>query len=404
MSVFDRTADRSRESSHTHPRISLIVGGPFSDLLGRLQLLSIDRLPGMGAAMLLAGVAWGIPAALVLLQEAFDPAYDAAGYFEDSRTWGRFLLAMALMMLAERSTEEHFARMIDRFHLLGLLPGAVADGFRELLAVADRRTSSRLAEGLMLLAAFTASAGTEQIRWIGSHDKWAGALEDGAVVHSWGGLAVTWISDPLFAFLFLRWMWRFVVLAWMMYGISRLPLRLWPLHPDRVGGLAFLGQFPAAFSGLVFALGCVLATGIHEHRTESFVDMDFMQLVTLGWVGFTLLITLGPLTFFAAPLGAARDHAREVYGVLVVRHLEAFDRAWIGTERHDQEMPPGDSSISSVSGLNDAIAPLLGMSVIPGGLAGVRWIGVASSVPMLVAMALQMSLDEAMKLVFGFLI
>lgn len=382
---------------------SLIVGGPFSDLLAALGLVSSDRLPAIRAALLLAGLAWGIPAALAALQWAVDPAFDGLTFFEDSRIWVRYLVAVTLMILAERSTDTHFARMIDRFHRLGIVTPPVAGRFRTLLASADRRTSSRFAEGIMLIAAVAVSVATADLRLVAPGSEWAGAVQEGVMVHSWSGQAVMWISDPLFLFLFLRWMWRFLVLALLMYLISRLPLRLWPLHPDRVAGLSFLGEFPMAFSGLVFALGCVLASGLHGHRDETFVDMGFLQVVTIAWVGFTLLITLGPLAFFSAPLRKARDRAREAYGMLVVRHLEAFEKRWKEDEGEQTEILLGDESISSQSDLNSAMEPLLGMRVIPGGMVGVRSIGAAAAAPMFVAMALELSLDEALKLAIGFL-
>lgn len=384
-------------------RFSLIVGGPFNHLLNASGLAAADRLPGIGAAALIAGLAWGLPAALAALQWMLDPGFDGAGFFEDSRTGVRYLVAITLMVLAERSTDGHFARLIDRFHGLGIVTDSVGARFRGLLAWADARTSSRLAEALMVVAALVISFATADERLLAPGSHWAGTVQGEDVVYSWAGQAVIWISDPIFAFLFLRWMWRFVVLALLMFRISRLPLRLWPLHPDRVAGLSFLGEFPMAFSGLVFALGCVLASGMHGHRDESFVDMDFLQAVTIAWVGFTLLITLGPLTFFSAPLRAARDQSRVFYGVLVVRHLQDFERAWASDDSGRREIPLGDDSVSSLSDLNGIMEPLLGMRLIPGGFSGVRSIGAAAAAPMVVTMALELSLDEALKLAMGIL-
>jgi hypothetical protein len=370
-------------------------------LLGRLGLLSSDGLPGWKAALVLAALAFGLPAVLALLQSLVDPAYSPEGLFEDSRTWVRWLVAVVLVTLAEQTTDTHFNKMIDRFRGFRVAEGPAAPGFEAALEKADRRTSSAVAEALMLLVVLGLSAGTIEYRWVEVGSSWAGVIRGDALTLSWAGQAVTWISDPLFAFLLLRWLWRFAVLARMMFDISRLPLKLRPLHPDRVGGLSFLAEFPQAFSGLIFALSCVLASGIYEHRAEEMFGREVMQLASVCWVALLAAITLGPLAFFSRTLRLARDRAREEYGVLLVGHLDAFHDKWVGRNPSAKGSPLDDESVSSLSDLDAVVEPLIGMNVLPGGLAGLRSIGIAAAAPLLIVMALNLSLDEVFELVSG---
>jgi len=45
-----------------------------------------------------------------------------------------------------------------------------------------------------------------------------------------------------------------------LLDMARLRLRLAATHPDRSGGIGFLGQYPILFVGVVFALSCVAAS------------------------------------------------------------------------------------------------------------------------------------------------
>jgi hypothetical protein len=85
-------------------------------------------------------------------------------------------------------------------------------------------------------------------------------------VLSWAGEASALTSNTLFLCLVLRWFWRFLIWATLLWRASRLRLQLMPLHPDRCGGLGFLTLFPGIFCGLVFALSCLIAASFYKAR------------------------------------------------------------------------------------------------------------------------------------------
>jgi hypothetical protein len=61
------------------------------------------------------------------------------------------------------------------------------------------------------------------------------------------------VSLSLFRFVLARWYFRLIVWYIFLWRVSRLPLRLNPLHPDRAGGLGFLGNSVRAFQPVLVA-------------------------------------------------------------------------------------------------------------------------------------------------------
>ncbi len=65
----------SSEPLRPRARFSLVVGGPFHRLLTRLGGMGPDGLPQVRTALVLAGLAWSIPAVAVVAQTLLDEAY-----------------------------------------------------------------------------------------------------------------------------------------------------------------------------------------------------------------------------------------------------------------------------------------------------------------------------------------
>jgi hypothetical protein len=57
----------------------------------------------------------------------------------------------------------------------------------------------------------------------------------------------------------LRWYFRIFIWMRFLWQVSRIELSLVPTHPDRVGGMGFLGNTVYAFTPLAVAHGAQLA-------------------------------------------------------------------------------------------------------------------------------------------------
>lgn len=311
-------------------QFSLVAGGPFHRVLRRIGLIGADQLPTPSAAVILALVAWLPPALIAVVQSLVDNSYSGWGFFTDLTVYTRYLIAIAVMIATERYADGRFVILARHFREARLLSGDALPAFEAALVTADRRSGSALAEGVIVLAALVWSGVTASFSVALAGSSWDGTVVGGGVVLSWAGETARFLSNPLFLFLVLRWIWWFLVWGALLFRLSRLPLQLTPLHPDRAGGLGFLAIYPSIFSGFIFALSCVVASsflkdlGLERHSAE-------LVWFAIGvWLVFALILFLGPLLVFVAPLYAARERALLEYGRLASQHHLAFHHKWIG--------------------------------------------------------------------------
>ena len=123
---------------------------------------------------------------------------------------------------------------------------------------------------------------------------------------SWAGQAARFLSTPLYVFLTVRWLFRLLVWTALLFRVSRLPLQLMPLHPDRSAGLGFLAIYPSVFSGFVFAQSSVVASGLVMELSLARHGSDTVWWALAGWIAVNLVLFIGPLLVFirAALCGA----------------------------------------------------------------------------------------------------
>jgi hypothetical protein len=225
---------------------------------------------------------------------------------------------------------------------------------------------------------------------------WEGIAAGDEVIFSWAGEAARFISTPLFLFLVLRWLWRFFVWTVLLYRISRLPLQLTPLHPDRAGGLGFLSIYPAVFSGFIFALSCVIAAemikdiGLEDHSAM------MVWFALAGWLLVSLGLVIGPLLVFARPLYLLREQGLIEYGRLASQHHLAFHQKWIEGGRSGKELL-SISDPSSAADLNAIVEMVQGLRSVPVDFHAIVQALLSAGIPLLAVASSQVSLGAMLK-------
>lgn len=390
------------ESARVEPdtSFSLVAGGPFYELLRRLGLLGADQLTTLRTATVLAMFAWLLPALLVVAQSLVDGGYRGWGYFTDLTVPARYLIAIWAMMATERYADDRFKTMGHQFRETGLLTRDSLPRYEAALAIADRRSSSAIAEAVMLAIAFIFSGSTIHLVVTLSGSSWEGTLAGGQVQLSWAGTAARYVSNPLYMFLILRWVWWFLVWAALLYRVSRLPLQLIPTHPDRAAGLGFLAIYPSVFSGFTFALSCVVSATILKDLAVEQRPAEMVWFAVAGWLVLNLMIFLGPLLVFAFPQHVARERALIQYGRMATQQHVSTHRKWTGKTEDDGDRAD-TAALPSVAELNTIIQGIRDMGYTPINRAAVTQIVVAAGLPMLPVVLTLVPLDVLFKWALG---
>ena len=99
------------------------------------------------------------------------------------------------------------------------------------------------------------------------------------------------MSLNLFRFVLFRWYFRLIIWYTFLWRVSRLPLRLTPLHPDRAGGMGFIGNSVFAFTPLLLAHTAVLAGiigGRIWHEGMKLPAVNLVIVIALPYLPLTL--------------------------------------------------------------------------------------------------------------------
>ena len=372
-------------------------------MLDRIGLLGTDHLPTWKTAFALALLAWLPPMLLALAQTMLEEGYRGWAYFEDLTVYTRYLVAIVAMVITERLAERRISALLRHFPEGGLLAPQLYSDYWSMVRRADGRVSWPLVEAVLLVFALLwswASFYYVSSISVSGWEEWSDGTQS---YMSWAGISAELLSNPVFLFLALRWTWRFLVWTSLLFQVSRLPLQLTAIHPDRAGGLGFLSLFPGIFVGLVFGLSCVIASSLLKTMALLHPSQLFIWLAIAAWVLLVALIVFAPLTLFSRALSMERERGLAAYAELLQEHHRLFQENWFRTGR-DVEQLLGGSDPSSVVELNAIFESVQHMRVIPLNGPAVLQIIAAALTPFLLVVFSLMPLPELLQWLLGAII
>jgi hypothetical protein len=366
------------EGSHD---ISLLLGGPFFQLLLRTGVIrpTFDLL--LRRILVLALVPW-IP--LLVLTVAAGTALGgdvAVPFLKDIEVHARFLVAIPLLVVAERLSHQRLRPVFEQFVARSLIAPRDLGSFDAILARARRWRNSYVAEALMLVVSFGMTVWVWRPHIVLSVATWYARPGESGVDLTPAGYWYAYAAIPIMRFLFFRWFYRLVILYGVLARISRLPLLVVPTHPDRVGGLAFLGELGVSLQPFHMAITTLVSGFIANQLLfdgKRLADFYVMGGLVLGVL---LLLTLLPILFFSAPLAVARRKGLREYGTLSQRYVEAFRRKWVSPVPQDGDALLGSADVQSLADLATSYDIVREMHTIPVSLRQAILLLVAAAVP-----------------------
>jgi hypothetical protein len=344
---------------------------------------------------------------LLLLSAAEGRAWGGSGtlpFLKDIEMQVRLLLALPLLVVAELVVHLRMRPVVRQFIDRGLIPDAAMPKFDAAIASAMRLRNSVTAELLLIALVYTAGvAATWRSQGVLEVATWSGVAADGSWRPSLAGWWLGCVSMPLFQFLLLRWYFRLYIWARFQWQVSRIDLGFMPTHPDRCGGLGFIGGVSYAFAPVLLAQGALLSGMMANRIIHAGATLPEFKVELIGLVGVLVFAILGPTLAFAPKLAAAKRAGLREYGTLAQTYAREFDRKWLRGGAAPGEALVGSADIQSLADLGNGIGVINEMRMAPFTLRTVFELGVMTLLPVGPLLLTMISLEELLDRVLAIL-
>jgi hypothetical protein len=355
-------------------------GGPFFELQRRLGVLREDALLAGRRAAIFVALAWGVPLVLSLIAgRAFGPSA-MHPFLLDFGAWARFFIAIGLFVLAEQQVEYGLQGKLGQLVRAPILAPASFEAAAKAVVRALRLRDSGAAEIVCLGLAIAGTLARLDILLTSDSSTWAVQVADDTARLTLAGWWSVVCSAPLFYFLLFRGLWRYIVWAMLLWRIASLELRLVATHPDGKGGLAFLAEYPNAYSMFVFGMSAGMAITVVRHVFEANISSVTFGYIITGWLAIVFAFFAFPLLAFSKPLSELKEKSAQVLGAQATRYHRAAERALVGRNLAAEAAVPAVADPSAQFAASrklsiflmsrSAIAPLAGAALVPFAIAG----------------------------------
>lgn len=382
------------------------LGGPAYRLMQRIGLIQ-GAGPSLGRRIVGFLLITWVPLLLFSLLEgrAFGPT-PRESLLLDFATYARFFLAVPLLFVAEvvvgprlRTAGLHFVRgNFVRPEGLPAVEGAIIRAWRRREALLPELVML----GIALVGAWYLSIET----WSPTTaiTTWSSATRPDGTGLSLAGLWYHCVAVPILQFFVLRWLWRLLIWTCFLRDLSRLKLNLVASHPDRAGGLGFLGTAHVSLAIFAFALSCILSAQVAFQVYFEAVPIQTFQTLFLVYLVLMELICLGPLLIFVPRLARTRREGLRQYSLLADAYNRAFEQKWVAGQAPPDEPLLGSSDIQSLADLGNSFGMIREMKPFPFSWQQILQIAVIASLPGLPLIFLVMPVGELLKLLAGALL
>jgi hypothetical protein len=346
------------------PEFSLVLGGPLFRLLRRAKVCD-DTLGLMHRRIFLVALITWAPLAVLSVVQGMFLGQGRAPFLQDLGVHLRFLVATPLLIVAEPIVHWRLRPIIVQFRLRNLVRPAQAARFTEALDKLARWRNSIAGELLLIAIVYV---GGIMLAWPRYASLEAGAwpISPGPQGHglSLAGFWLVFVSLPVFQFLLLRWYFRLFLWAQFLWRVAWLDLELYAIHPDKAGGLGFLGEFLNAVVPIAAAHGVLVAGMVADRILYAGAKLTDFEVAIVGVLAFLLFLFAGPLLLFVPRLARVKRVGLKEYGALGQTYVRDFYVKWFGS-RPPGEPLVGSGDIQSLADLGNSYGSAEQMRIVP---------------------------------------
>jgi len=371
---------------------SLMLGGPLYQLYRRTRICgnALELLHRRIVAFSL--FAW-LP--LLLLTASYGTVAEsvAVPFVLDIEVHVRFLVALPLLIWAELFVHDRLKIVVVQFIEQRIVAGEELQKFRAAIATTMKWRNSITAEIALLVFVYTVGLAFWTTRVALETPTWYASPEGTGLNMTPAGYWYMLVSVPLFQLFLLRWYYRLFLWFRFLFQVSRMRLNLHPIHPDRTGGIGFLGGSNRAFAPVLLAQG-VMTAGLMAsqifHMGRGLLDF---RVTIAGFIAFFVLTMLAPLVVFVPVLAEAKRKGLRKLNRLATRYVSAFEDKWVQESIPEADLL-GSADIQSMADLGNSLSFVQGMRFLPFGLRDVARFSLLAAAPFLPLTLTAFSLDE----------
>ena len=362
---------------------SLVLGGPIYQVFRRSHL-SGDTLELMYRRVLVITLMAWLPLLLLSLLGSTSLAQPVKlSFLRDIEVHVRLLVTLPILIAAELVVHSRIRPVVNAFLARRIILEQDVPRFRAAIDSAMRLRNSVPVELGLLLFAFTVGQWLWRSEAALGTATWYAIPQAGHLQLTTAGYWYAFVSIPIFQFILLRWYVRFFIWFRFLWQISRLNLHLVPTHPDRAGGVGFLGKSAYAFSPILFAQGASFAGLVASRVVYGGENLFSFRMQAAGVIAFFLVFILGPLTVFTPQLARAKRKGLADYGLLASRYVEDFEQKWVGRNSTESDELLGSGDIQSLADLGNSYAAVREMRAVPFDLQDMGRLAAATAAPLL---------------------
>ena len=321
------------------PSFRLSTGGLFYRLLLRLRLVEKNRYRPWRRIFLFSGLTW-LP---LLILSAIDGTLTNTGikiaFLHDPVPHTRYLIALPLLVFADWFIDPYMANTVRHFQISGLVPDDEIPAYRKAVEKLVHRRDAAWVDAVIIGLSFglvwlitqsgLSSLGSEPSSWILTYSEEAGRITP-------AGWWFILVSIPFILFILFRWLWRLIIWIGFMNRVSRLPLTIEPIHPDRAGGLGLLNGAQFSFGVIFTALAAMMSSSLASDILYAGRTLSDVQLEIIAFILICFAIIAGPLCTFSNQLINAKRRELRQYSELGFQLADAFHTRWIDNAKGKQ--------------------------------------------------------------------
>lgn len=371
---------------------SLVTGGPLFQLLLRSRLTE-DALGLLYRRVIfITGIAW-LPLLLLSMKDQFSGRFVEISFLRDVEVHARFLVALPVLICAELIVHSRLTPAVRRFIERRIVFGEDVARFDSAIdSAVGLRNSNSIEIGLLVIV-YTLGLWLWSSRIPIISDTWY-ATPGGRWHLTPAGYWYVFVSIPIVQFVLLRWYLRLFIWFRFLWQVSRLNLHLVPTHPDRCGGLAFLGRASYAYGPLLFAQGAMLAGVVASRVLYHGQHLMSFKLQIGGFVAFFVFASLCPLLVFTPKLARAKRRGLAEYGQIAQDYVDEFERKWVSVGPSQNEELLGSGDIQSLADLGNSYIVIGEMRTLPIKLNDITHLAAATAAPFVPLLLTVFSLEE----------